>query len=57
MNLTRSDIRNLESNEKAARPNRFTGKWRGQYFFKGYLWNGPPNHIGNRSEGHPVTTL
>lgn len=27
-------------------PARFTGKFRGQYYFKGRIWDGPSNAIG-----------
>ena len=29
-------------------PNRFTGKFKGQYYYLGRLWLGPNNAIGNR---------
>ena len=30
----------------AVRPNRFTGKWRGQHYYKGRIWDGPTNAVG-----------
>jgi hypothetical protein len=35
-----------KQDEKESMPNRFTGKWRGQYFYKGQRWAGPTNRIG-----------
>jgi hypothetical protein len=33
------------------RPNCFTGKWQGVYYYKGQKWLGATNRIGQRSEG------
>jgi hypothetical protein len=32
--------------ERDAMPNRFTGNFRGQHYYKGRVWEGPTNAVG-----------
>jgi hypothetical protein len=44
--MTRAEIEALP-----ALPPRFTGLWRGTYYYRGAVWMGPRNTIGRRDLG------
>lgn len=45
--MTKLDIERMEI-LGLPMPNRFTGKWNGQHFYKGRRWYGPTNRVGQK---------
>lgn len=44
-NLTRQELDRLETSG-APRPPLFTGRWKGEHFYRGVKWEGHPGQLG-----------
>lgn len=45
--ITKAGVRELEQSG-AGMPYSFTGRWKGNLYYKGTLWTGPSNAMGRR---------